>query len=414
MHPLESGAASALEQTERRLEQYFDLLGKQLWDSRQRQSFATYAIGLMSELERKSVEPIAASFTDDPKEAERLQHRLQNLLADAPWPDHAIRRIATRYALGAMQKRGPIESWVCDDTSFPKSGDHSVGVQRQYCGALGKVANCQVAPSLTVATRHTHLPIDMTLYLGKKWADDPIRRKEAKIPDEVQFETKPQLMLKLLQSARKEGIPPGLVLGDTAFGTSQQFRSGVRALELHYILGVQLSTTVCVVRKDGQDAPQSIQTILKALPEKAFRRYHWRCGSKGKLSARFAFLKVRAPDDPSQELLWLILEWRDDEKEPKRAHLSSLPPSTSRRTLVLSLKERYRTEQMYREAKQELGLDQCEGRGWLGFMHHVTVVLCCYAFLVAEREGAFPPSGASRWQRACARALQPPPFGTDS
>lgn len=185
----------------------------------------------------------------------------------------------------------------------------------------------------------------------------------------------------------------------------------MRALELHYLLGVQLNTTVCVVKKGVDGAPQSIQTILEQLPEKAFRRYHWRDGSKGKLSARFAFLQVRVPEDPSQELLWLILEWRDDEKEPRRAHLSSLPPSTSRRTLVYALKERFRTEQMYREAKQELGLDKYEGRGWLGFAHHVTVVLCCYAFLVAEREGAFPPSGASRWQRAVARALQPPPSG---
>lgn len=224
MHPLDSGSESAIAETERRLEQYFDLLGTELWDSRQRQSFATYAIGLMSELERKSLEPIAASFTKDPKEAERLHNRLQNLVADAPWPDHAVRRLAAHYALCAMRKRGPIETWICDDTSFPKSGDHSVGVQRQYCGALGKVANCQVAPSLVVATRYTHLPIDMTLYLGKKWTDDPARRKEAKIPDEVVFETKPQLMLKLLQSARQEGIPPGLVLGDTAFGTSQEFR----------------------------------------------------------------------------------------------------------------------------------------------------------------------------------------------
>ena len=397
---------ASTEETERRLEQYFDLLGTQLWDSRQRHSFATYAIGLMSQLERKSLEPIAASLTHDPKEAERLHNRLQNLLADAPWPDHAVRRLATEYALSAMLKRGPIETWICDDTSFPKCGDHSVGVQSQYCGALGKIANCQVAPSLTVATKYTHLPVDMTPYLGKKWTEDEKRRKAAKIPKEVTFGTKPQLMLQLLQAARKDGIPPGLVLGDTAFGTSAEFRSGVRALQLHYILGVQLCLKVCVVQKGVWGTPQSIQTLLEQLPEKAYRRYRWRDGSKGKLSARFAFVKVRVPDDPSAELLWLILEWRDEEKAPCRAHLSSLPPSTSRRRLVTALKERYRTEQMYREAKQELGLDQYEGRGWIGFMHHVTVVLCCYAFLVAEREGAFPPFGAQSRGRTGARNVQ--------
>ena len=235
-----------------------------------------------------------------------------------------------------------------------------------------------------------------------------------KIPDDIAFATKPQLMLKLLQQARQDGIPPGIVLGDAAFGTSGEFRTGVRDLELHYGLGVQLSTSVCVVTKGVQSPPQRIEQILAHLPEKAYRRYRWREESKDKLSARFAFMQVRVPDDPRGELLWLILEWRDEDKVPCRAHLSSLPPSTRRRTLVYRLKERYRTEQMYREVKQEVGLDKYEGRGWLGFMHHVTVVLCCYAFLVAEREGAFPPWGAQGGEKPAARPIQSAPDYPDS
>lgn len=187
MSPL-SDANSPVEQ---RLAAYFDTLGTVLWDSRQRHCFACYAIGLMSELERKSLEPIAASLTQDPKTAERLHHRLQNFVADAPWPDAQVRRIAAHYALAAMQKRAPVQTWICDDTSFPKSGNHSVGVQRQYCGALGKVANCQVAPSLVVATPYAHLPIDMTLYLGSKWADDPALLQKAQIPQECPLRPSP-------------------------------------------------------------------------------------------------------------------------------------------------------------------------------------------------------------------------------
>ena len=396
---------------ETQLVEYFALLGTLLWDSRQRHSFATYAIGLMSQLERKSLEPIAASFTTDPSEAERLHDRLQNMVADAPWPDHEVRRLAANYALKAMLRRGPIETWICDDTSFLKSGNFSVGVQSQYCGCVGKVANCQVAPSLTVATKYTHLPIDMTLYLGKKWADKPQRRKKAKIPPEVFFQTKPELMLSLLQRARYEGIPPGIVLGDSAFGTSMEFRTGVRELQLHYALGVQLNIVVQVINRGVPSEPERIEQILKQLPAKAYRRYCWRTGSRGKLSARFAFRRVRVPNDPTGEVLWLILEWRDDDKEPCRAHLSSLPSSTSRPLLVYRLKERYRTEQMYREAKQEVGLDKYEGRGWPGFMHHVTVVLCCYAFLVAQREGAFPPCGPKGSRSPRAGSVQPPPPG---
>ncbi|MFO0574268.1 MAG: IS701 family transposase [Polyangia bacterium] len=396
---------------EQRLAAYFDQLGTALWDSRQRHCFASYAIGLMSELERKSLEP-AASLADDPKAAERLHHRLQNFVADAPWPDAQVRRIAARYALSAMQKRAPIQTWICDDTSFPKSGDHSVGVQRQYCGALGKVANCQAAPSLKVATPYAHLLLDMTLYLGPKWADDPERRKEARIPDEVQFKTKPKLMLDHIKLARRNGIPPGVVLGDSAFGNDRTFRQGVREQQLHYILGVHLTTSVCRIGKDGAGAPQRIEQILSALPPSAFRRYHLRRGSRGPLSARFAFLRVQVPQDEIDKSLWLILEWRDDEESPSRAHLSSLPPTTSRTRLIYLMRERYRTEQVYRECKQELGLDRYEGRKWRGFEHHVTVVLCCYAFLVAELEGAFPPS---RYKRELARRaeLQSAPPGAN-
>lgn len=198
---------------EQRLSDYFDKLASVLWDSRQRHCFASYAIGLIGELEGKSIEPIADSLTDDSKTAERLHHRLQNFVADAPWPDDQVRRIAACHALTAMQKRAPVQTWICDDTSFPKSGHRSVGMQRQYCGTLGQVANGQVAPSQVVATAYAQLPIDMTLYLGPDWADDPARRTEARIPDDAGFKTKPELML--IERAREGGTPPGIVLGDS-------------------------------------------------------------------------------------------------------------------------------------------------------------------------------------------------------
>lgn len=395
---------------ELRLQQYFDKLGTVLWDSRQRQSFATLAVGLMSELENKSLEPIAAAFAKDPSEAERLHQRLQNVCADAPWPDEAVRRIAVEYALGAMRSRAPVQAWICDDTPFIKSGNDSVGVQRQYCGQLGKVANCQVAPSLVLSTERAQVLVDMQLYLPESWACDPKRRKQAQIPEEVQFQTKPEIMRDLIDRALAAGLPPGVVLGDAAFGTSLQFRQELRARNLHYLLSVRLSTAVCVVKKGRIAEPQQIDALLKTLPEKAFRRIHFRRGRRGKLGARFAFLRVRIPKDPTEETLWLILEWRDGEDAPSRAHLSSLPPSTSKKRLVYLLRERYRTEQTYREAKQELGLDHYQGRKWRGFMHHVSVVLCCYAFLVAERENAFPPCGRWSSRRRLAR-LEPPHLG---
>lgn len=376
-------------QTPQRLLAYFDSIGALLWDDTQKRSFAMYALGLLSPLTRKSVEPIAAHFTGELDRADATHQRLLHFLTDAPWPDEAVRLVAAGYALGEMLRHAPVQAWSFDDTGFLKQGEHSVGVQRQYTGTAGKVTNCQTAVSLTVATQRCHLPVDMQLYLPQSWTDDPARRKEARIPAEVEFATKPQIALAMAQRARAAGLPPGTVLADSAFGDSRDFRDGIRELGMHYAVGIHLSTLVC-----PQDAPErtvSVKNLLAELPARKFRRYCWREGTRGELSARFAFVKVRIPQDPRQELLWLVLEWRDKEASAERAHLTSLPLHTGKHHLLYLLKERWRTEMVYRELKQELGLAHYEGRRWRGWNHHVSVVLCCYAFVVAVREHAEPP-----------------------
>lgn len=151
-----------------RLAQFLDELGKHLWDRRQRASFAMYMLGLLSSLPRKSVEPISALFATDPEEADAVYQRLLHFLGSAPWPDADVRLSATHFAHSELTQKAPIESLIIDDTSFAKSGSDSVGMQRQYCGALGKVANCQVVVSLTAAMRRAHVPIDMHLYIPHK------------------------------------------------------------------------------------------------------------------------------------------------------------------------------------------------------------------------------------------------------
>lgn len=186
-----------------RLSQYLAALGVHLWDSRQRASFAMYMLGLLSDIPHKSVESIAALFACGPEDADAIHQKLLHFLSTAPWPDDKVRRTAACWALSEMTKKAPLQTLIIDDTSFVKSGEHSVGVQRQYCGTLGKVANCQVVVSLTAATERTHTPLDLKLYLPQKWTDSQELRKQAHIPTEITFQTKPELALQMLADAQK-------------------------------------------------------------------------------------------------------------------------------------------------------------------------------------------------------------------
>lgn len=204
-------------QTPERLRDYFDRIGVLLWDKTQKRSFATYAMGLLSPVERKSVEAIAAEFSPSAHRADADYQRLYNLVTEAPWPDEAVRLLAAGYGLSEMLRHAPVQAWIFDDPGFLKQGDHSVGVQRQYTGTAGKVTRCQTAVSLTLATPRSHLPVDLQLYLPQCWTDDPQRRKEAKIPAEVGFATKPQIALQMAQRMCAAGLPSGTVLADSAF-----------------------------------------------------------------------------------------------------------------------------------------------------------------------------------------------------
>src|SRR4051812_29319249 len=309
--------------TKKRLEQYFDHIGALLGDKRRRESFAMYAMGLIADGERKSFEPIACKVCADPQRAGAIHQRLQQFATDSPWNDRVVRRAAARYALDAITEREAIEAWIVDDTGFLKQGNHSVGVQRQYTGSAGKITNCQIGVSLSIATCTEHAPIDFELYLPASWANDPARRKEARIPEQVQFKTKPELALDMIRRAVQAGIPPGVVLADSAYGSSRAFRQGVRSLGLDYAVGVDPKTTICVLGTQGRPgAVTSVSELAFGIHERGgFRRCTWRKGTKEDLTARFALRRVVIADDkdvPASQraVLWLIIEWRDGEKEP--------------------------------------------------------------------------------------------------
>jgi SRSO17 transposase len=393
-----------------RLGAYFEAIGAHLPRREQRESFATYFFGLLSDGERKSVEPIAARACGEPKGTKRSHDRLLHFLGLSPWPDRDVRREAARYAIATMAEREPVTTWIIDDTGFLKQGKHSVGVQRQYTGSAGKIANCQIGVSLSVATRTEHVPVDFALYLPKSWLDTPARCRAARVPPEVTFKPKTELALDMVVRALDDGLPGELVLADAAYGTSTEFRNGLVTYGLDYAVGVNSTTKVWALdsRERRRGEPVSALDLGVQLGPSAFRRVTWREGSarpsRNKLSSRFCFRRVHVAHDdgvPAMDRgpVWLVIEWPDGEERPTKFTLTTLPRRMSKKQIVRTIKERWRTERAYEELKGELGLDHFEGRSFPGWHHHVTVVLCCYAFVVAERVRRFPPS-ARRFRQA--------------
>jgi len=387
-----------------RAEEFFEQrIGALLGNKKRRASFAIYARGLLGDGERKSMEPIAARFCPDLGQVDALHQRLIHFLTDSQWSDRAVRRESTCYALSAMMERESIDAWIVDDTGFLKQGTHSVGVQRQYTGSAGKTANCQVGVSLSVATRTEQLPIDFELYLPRSWTGNARRRKEARIPEGVGFQTKPELAMQMIDRALEDGVPQGVVLADEAYGNINQFRQELRRRTLDYAVAVSASTTVWIADKRDQlgQAKWSVREIARALGRHRFYPTMWRDGTKGPMHSNFAARRVvtchsdgTAPKE--REVLWLLIEWPKGEPEPTGYFLLTLPPNTPRKKLVRIVKQRWRTERIYEDLKGELGLDHFEGRRFGGWHHHLSVALCCYAFVIAEKVRAFFPSPRGR------------------
>lgn len=390
-------------EAERRLEGYFHGIGLLLGNDQRRASFAIYAHGLFGDGERKSVEPIAARACADPTRVDAAHQRLLHFLNDSPWSDREVRRFSATYATDMITSRESVDAWIVDDTGMLKQGKHSVGVQRQYTGSAGKVTNCQIAVSLSVASATEHLPVDVELYLPRKWTDDEARRAEARIPADVQFRTKPELALQMLRRAVDDDLPRGTVLADTAYGNSSQFRREVRRLGLHYAVAIDSTTKVYQLGKGGRIEGEPISVgdlaLRLAYQPRAYQRRTWREGTKKGLTARFCVRRVvpfhsDGTEPATRERVWLVCEWPDDEYAPRKYYLAAVPRQMGKKELIRLIKERWRTERVYEDLKGELGLDHFEGRRFPGWHHHVTVALSCYAFIVSERVRRFPPSAS--------------------
>jgi SRSO17 transposase len=369
---------------------------------RRRRWCDAYLRGVLLDGHRKSVEPMAARLKAIEQGTEDYEQALQQFLNQSPWDEQDV--------LDGMhawigRRFGTDGFLIIDDTGFPKQGEHSVGVARQYTGTLGKVASCQVAVTLQFATAKQVVALDARLYLPAAWTQDRERLTKAGVPGSIGYQPKWQMALAMVRRAVANGFA-GIVLADSLFGTVTEFRQQLDRDGRTYCVGIDSTLKVIAADADlgpiptrsGPGRPPTRPLTVRAGATSPsvkgwaldhagdFRTVTWRQGSKGRMAGRFAAWRVRPAHKLSagKEPLaacWLLAEWPEGAEAPTKYFFSNLPPETSWKRLVATAKSRWWVEHSYRELKDELGLDHFEGRSWRGWHHHVVLVLMAYAFL---------------------------------
>ena len=391
-----------LKSLDRRLSRFLLDLLEPLGRSERRRWARVYLEGLLLDGERKSIQPIAERIPGADVQA------LRQFVGQSPWSVHEIQK---GLALKMVDLLSEAEVWIIDETSFPKAGKHSVGVARQYCGALGKVANCQVSVTLHWSSSEASCPLGWKLFVPREWLEDPERAAQAKVPPEVEYKSKSQLAMDLLDQTISWGVPIRPVVADSLYGNEFAFRENLRKRCLSYAVQVEPSTVAWdedpnielpPPNKKGRPRKypplaslppaRSLADLARDLRDGAWQAVTWREGTRGSQTSRFALARVwaahgwRKQEHPHRIPEWLLIEWPEGEGAPIRYWLcwfgEHIPGI---RQMVRIARARWRIEMDYREMKQELGLDHYEGRHWLGWHHHVTLVSVAYAFLQAER-----------------------------
>lgn len=335
-----------------------------------RQSLERYLTGLLTEHKNKNCDTLAAVVPGTNKQ------RLHNLLTDIAFDEDDLndQRVGTLLQL-------PTEGdavLVFDDTGFAKQGHCSVGVQRQYSGTLGKTGNCQVTVNCHYAERTLAWPIATRLYLPKEWAVDADRRRKAHVPEDVEFRTKPEMALALLDHARALGIRHACVTADADYGDNPNFLAGLELRQERYVVAVRCDFRVA----HGQFAPaQRAEALIAACGKRPWRTVRWRAGSTGWLRAKVVALRCwRVTADGTRRIGWLIGEERSDGK--RRYYWSNFGPHTPLVRMVEYAHRRHWVERFHEEAKELLGWDQYQGRLWTGFHRNSVLVMLAYSFLV--------------------------------
>jgi SRSO17 transposase len=347
------------------LDQFVGCFGRRV----QREGASRYVRGLLNDSERKSIQALHGRLSD-PGAYQGLQH----FITHSPWE---AERMWRRLRAILPVRRGQL---LVDETSFPKQGDASVGVARQYCGALGKIANCQVAVTTALIGEGLSWPTSVDLFLPQAWVDDAPRRARAGVPASIAHAEKWRIALRQIRKLRAAGVRIDTVLADAEYGKVATFRTALERMGLAYALGVQSFVTVWVA---GARRTRRLDWIAKHQPARAWRRVCWGTGTKGPLAARFLALRVRPAH--ARTMLWLLCERTLTGERDRKYYFITAPPTTSLKQLARVAHARWQIEQHYQELKSELGLDHFEGRSWRGWHHHAVLAAVTYTFLQLER-----------------------------
>ena len=388
---LDRQAWALLQRLTRWLDQFKDCFGHRA----QHVSLRQYVDGLLGDSVRKSMSAMLARVSE-PTSYQAFQH----FITHAPWDAETL----WRRLRAALPERSGI--LILDETSFPKSGPHSVGAARQYCGALGKVANCQVAVTAALWTGGRAWPLGALLYLPETWTSDLARRAAARIPAAAVFQEKWRLALTLVRRSRAAGFTLTAVVADAEYGDNSIVRQALHRLRLSYAVGISPTLTVFRGtprlridrtqppprnRRDGwpdQD-PVTVRTLSDAAPPRAWRRVQWRNGTNPPWAADFIALRTTPATDWRRRRLapeiWLLCERGLGPTGRRKHYLVSLPASASLKQLVRLAHQRWAIEQHYQDFKTELGLDHFEGRSYPGWHHHIVISAVTFAFLQTER-----------------------------
>jgi SRSO17 transposase len=334
----------------------------------QREAASRYLDGLLNDSERKSMQAMHGRLSD-PGQYQALQH----FITDSPWD---AERVWTQLRASVPVRAGIL---AIDDTGFPKQGTDSVGVQRQYCGALGKIGNCQVAVSSALIADDRTWPLAFDLYVPTSWTDDADRRALVGLPDTVVFREKWKIALAQVRAILKAGFTITGVVVDADYGRSADFREGLERLGLAY--GVAIRGDLVFTLGDVEGGPISAADLAASAPSDAWETVTWGADPAQPIAASFCALRVRPVDGRGDR--WLLCE-----RSPADVHkyyLLHLPPTATLRELVALARSRWPIEQQYRELKDDLGLDHFEGRSYRGWTHHVVLTAVAFTFLQIER-----------------------------
>lgn len=354
-----------------------------------REGAVLYVEGLLMPGGRKSVEPMAQRLGVD-------KQKLQQFVSDSPWASQELWEALRKEVIPAL---GAVDWWIVDETGWVKQGGKSVGVAHQYCGSVGKKANCQVSVHLAVGTAGAAAPVAARLFLPEAWANDPERRQKAGVPPEVVFRSKPEIALDLVSEVLAEGLEPAPLLGDCQYGHSGPLRAGLRRLGCPYMLQVEsqlvawsqepvlLRARKRWVPAARQPGARSVIEIARQLPASAWQPCRWNAAGNRVCSTRLAWVKVWLRSDFDEHsgqavATWLVIDWPEGHPEPYHLYTAWLDGPPQRLSLLRLSRQRFQIEQYFQRDKDDLGLDHFEGRSWQGFHHHLALAATAYLFIL--------------------------------